>query len=505
MTGYHPLSLTKNLLLLAGILIGLYLTSLYSFLLFHTAAELFTITVASSVFVLTWNTRHMLDNNALLFLGTGSLFVAGLTVFHTLAYKGMGVFPEYDANLPTQLWIATLYLHSLTFFLAPMFIHRHIRLELLVGSYAIVTGLLLASIFYWQIFPDCFVEGAGLTPFKIISEYVISGIFLLTIGLFFKQRRHFDLYVLRLLVISMVFNIGAEMAFTFYVSVYGFSNLTGHFLRLISFILVYKAIVETGLIKPQQLLYRNLKQNEQALQRKTEELQSRNEELDAFSHTVAHDLKSPLTNIITAATTLIEYDTLSREEQQQALQIIKNSGLKMNSIITELLKLAQLRYAEVEYSSLNMVSIIEDVQRRLAFMFESYQAELILPLDWPRVTGYGPWVEEIWVNYLSNALKYGGRPPRVELGVMPLSAGMVKFWVQDNGNGLTTAQQAGLFKKFVRFQPDRVHGEGLGLSIVQDITEKMGGTVGVESTGNPGEGARFHFTLPAAGPRQEVV
>jgi len=494
-TYYHPVSLTKNLLLLAGVLIGLYLTSLYSFLLFHTAAELFTITVASSVFVLTWNTRHLLDNNALLFLGTGSLFVAGITVFHTLAYKGMGVFPEYDANLPTQLWIALLYVHSLTFALAPLFIHRPIRMDFLVGSYAIVTGLLLASIFYWQIFPDCFIEGSGLTPFKIISEYVISGFFLAAIVLFIKQRRHFDPYILRLLVLSLVFNIGAEMAFTFYVSVYGFSNLTGHFLRLISFMLVYKAIVETGLIKPQQLLYRNLKQNEQALQRKTEELQHRNEELDAFSHTVAHDLKSPLTNIITATTTMVEYDTLSKEEQLKTLKIIKNAGLKMNSIITELLRLAQLRYAEVKCSPLNMVAIIEDVQQRLAYMFESHQAELILPPVWPEAVGYSPWVEEVWTNYLSNAIKYGGRPPRLELGADMLSPTVVKFWVQDNGNGLDPTQQDQLFGKFIRFQPDRVHGDGLGLSIVRNITEKMGGEVGVESTGIPGDGARFYFTL----------
>ena len=87
--------------ILFGILIlfGLYLTSLYSYLLFHSLVELFSIIVACCIFIVAWNSRRFLDNNYLLFIGITYLFIGGLDLVHTLAYKGMGVFQEYDSNL----------------------------------------------------------------------------------------------------------------------------------------------------------------------------------------------------------------------------------------------------------------------------------------------------------------------------------------------------------------------------------------------------------------------
>jgi len=110
-------------------------------------------------------------------------------------------------------------------------------------------------------------------------------------------------------------------------------------------------------------------------------------------------------------------------------------------------------------------------------------------------------VEEVWVNYLSNALKYGGQPPRVELGAEQKDE-MVKFWMRDNGNGIAPEEQARLFTLFTRLEV-RAKGHGLGLSIVQRIVEKLGGQVGVESDGVPGHGSLFCFTLPAAHARDK--
>jgi signal transduction histidine kinase len=120
-------------------------------------------------------------------------------------------------------------------------------------------------------------------------------------------------------------------------------------------------------------------------------------------------------------------------------------------------------------------------------------------------------VEEVWVNYLSNAIKYGGQPPRVELGSSlqdpplagggptaqsaPSETGWVRFWVRDNGLGLTPDEQGRLFTLFTRLEQTRVKGHGLGLSIVRRIVDKLGGEVGVES--EIGEGSTFWFTLPA--------
>jgi two-component system sensor histidine kinase/response regulator len=103
----------------------------------------------------------------------------------------------------------------------------------------------------------------------------------------------------------------------------------------------------------------------------------------------------------------------------------------------------------------------------------------------------------VWANYLSNAIQYGGRPPRVELGVTEQADGMVRFWVRDNGPGLTPEEQARLFTPFTQLAQVRARGHGLGLSIVRRIVERLGGQVGVES--EIGRGSAFTFTLPGMG------
>ena len=106
----------------ALVLGGLYLTSLYNYLLFHSLAEVFSAAVALAIFMLVWNVRRSLSNNYLLFVGIAYLFIGGLDVLHTLAFKGMGIFREYDENLQAQLWIAARYLQSLSLLVAPFFL-----------------------------------------------------------------------------------------------------------------------------------------------------------------------------------------------------------------------------------------------------------------------------------------------------------------------------------------------------------------------------------------------
>jgi PAS domain S-box-containing protein len=235
---------------------GLYVTILHSYLLFHSLAEMFSIVVGCAIFMLAYNARRFLDNGYILFIGIAYLFIAGVDLLHTLSYKGMMVFKGYETNLPTQLWIAARYMESVSFLLAPFFLGRRVRINTVLMSYALVTTFLLVSIFYWNIFPTCFVEGIGLTPFKIISEYIISIILMISIVIMFRRRREFNPRVLRLIVASMVLTIISEMSFTLYVHAYGLSNLIGHYLKIVSCYLIYKAIIETGLTKPYDLLYR---------------------------------------------------------------------------------------------------------------------------------------------------------------------------------------------------------------------------------------------------------
>ncbi|MBN1219288.1 MAG: hypothetical protein JXM69_10200 [Anaerolineae bacterium] len=481
------------------ILLGLYLTSRYSYLLFHSLAELFSIIVACATFMLAWNSRRFLDNNYLLFIGIAFLFVAGLDLLHTLAYKGMAIFKGDNANLPTQLWIAARYLQSVSLLIAPLFLIVTLRPNRMFLSYTIVTSLLLGTIFYWQIFPDCYIEGVGLTPFKILSEYFIALILVGSIALLYRRRQYFDREVLRLLAWAIVCTISAELAFTNYVGVYDFSNLIGHILKIVSFYLIYKAIIETGLVRPYSVLFRNLKQSEETLRRYTQELQIRNEELDAYVHTVAHDLKTPLSNLTICSSMLLD-DTSFRmnDDQREMLQDIKQTAFKMNSIIDELLLLAEVRQIEVKVEPLAMAVIVNEATKRLAHEIAAARAEIIIPNSWPIALGYAPWVEQVWVNYISNAIKYGGQPPRVELGSTIQTNGQIRFWIKDNGIGLSRETQPQLFTSFTQLGRVRVTGHGLGLSIVKRIVEKLNGQVGVESKGVSGHGSLFFFTLPRA-------
>jgi len=246
------------------------------------------------------------------------------------------------------------------------------------------------------------------------------------------------------------------------------------------------------------------KRAEEALQQRTAELEARNEELDAFAHTVAHDLQG-LVGLVTGYAEVLAEDhaEFSGEKLERCLYAVVHNGRKMSEVIDGLLLLASTRKMDVEIEPLVMPSIVAEAQRRLVSMIAEYQAEMVVPDTWPAALGYGPWVEEVWVNYISNAIKYGGRPPRVELGAEAQPDGMVRFWVQDNGSGLMPEARARLFVPFTQLAHLHSKGHGLGLSIVQRIVDRLGGQVGVDSEGVPGRGSIFSFTLPGAGGQSE--
>jgi len=235
----------------------------------------------------------------------------------------------------------------------------------------------------------------------------------------------------------------------------------------------------------------------EALRQRTEELQVRNEELDAFSHTVAHDLKNPLTYVVGFAETIHDsYRTLSDEDLEKYLLQIAQNGRKMGNIIDELLLLAGVRQMEIDPQPLDMAHIVDDVLYRMAYMIQESDAAISLPDHWPAALGYGPWIEEVWINYIGNGIKYGGDPPHLRLGAKRGENEMVRFWIQDDGQGLTPEEQERLFIPFTQLKQVQTTGYGLGLSIVRRIVEKLGGRVWVES--EVGEGSTFYFSLPAA-------
>jgi signal transduction histidine kinase len=309
------------------ILAGLYLSSLHSYLLFHVVVELFSIAIAFCVFMIAWNSRKLISNNYLLLVGISYLFMGCLDLAHTMSFKGMNII-SVDTNVPTQLWIASRYLQSISLLLALFFFGRKIKPDLVFASYLAVFILTLLSIFYVKIFPDCFIEGKGLTQFKINSEYLISLLFISTIVLLKRYKKEFDENILRLIVWSLLFAIGSELFFTLYLNVYGFANLIGHYFKVASFYCMYRATIETGLEKPYSVLLRDLKISEKTLRNHEEELEKtikkRTDELQATNAQIV-----ALGRRLAEAENL-ERQRLARELHDQVGQNLTALGINLN-------------------------------------------------------------------------------------------------------------------------------------------------------------------------------
>ncbi|MCF8040105.1 MAG: PAS domain S-box protein, partial [Desulfohalobiaceae bacterium] len=256
------------------LLLGLFAVSRSNYLLFHGIAELFSIAVAWSVFLLVWNVRQYMQNDGLFFLGLGYLFIGFFDLLHTLGYKGMGIFlgAGEPSNLATQLWIAGRGFEAAVLLLFPLLLSKRFRPRLPLGILIVATALILASIFAWETFPVCFSQEAGLTPFKIGSEYAICLIILIAAILLHQRRHQLDPAVYRFMLAAMAATIAAELSFTLYTDVYGILNLAGHYLKIISFFFIYCGLIRSGLIRPYAVLFQELLKEKEACQDSEERL-----------------------------------------------------------------------------------------------------------------------------------------------------------------------------------------------------------------------------------------
>jgi two-component system, sensor histidine kinase and response regulator len=307
------------------------------------------------------------------------------------------------------------------------------------------------------------------------------------------------------------------------ITVYGFSGFIPRYVPLLVLIGTFCTLYPINL-----LLFRLMRQNDtqrlhlqrmaaklqeanqqladrqQSLQLHRDELERQNHELNTFARTLAHDLKNLLAVVVQNNDLLVYYleaktagPVPGLERLQRAASRSHDAARLMARIVDAVLLLAGVSVQQhAPLQVLAMATILSEAQKRLASSIANYQATINVATTWPPAIGYAPWVEEIWVNYMENAVKYGGRPPHLEIGGETLGNGFVRFWVQDNGLGLTPEQQQLLFVEFTQLKRLDQSSYGLGLSIAKHIAEKLGGTVGVES--ESGQGSKFYFTLPAA-------
>ncbi|MFO8082258.1 MAG: MASE3 domain-containing protein [Armatimonadota bacterium] len=479
---------------------GLYLAQSHSYLLFHSIVEIFAVAVAMALFMLAWNSRQFSDGHFLLWIGIGYLFVGMLDLVHTLTYTGMGVFPEAGVDEPTQLWVAARFMQALVLLTAPLFFTRRLPARTTLAGFAAATTLVLLSIFAWDIFPTAWDEAAGgLTSFKIIAEYVICGLLLLAAGWMLAWRDRLDRTVLGLLVGSIAATFAGELAFTLYADPYGFPNLVGHFLKLVAFYLIYKAVVEVGLRCPYDVLFRDLKQREEELERSQAQLEALNETLEQRVAQRTEQARALAGELARAETRERERLASILHDDLQQLLAAARMRVKMASgspdTQVELLGAADEHLSEaIEMSRRLAVEVSPAIVREqglgpaLHWLAEHMRERHGLTVD---VTTDGEIslgnadVEAMTLRVtrelLFNVVKHAG-VDHATLHAEMNEDSQLRIHVIDDGHG---------------FDPEDLLNEaggGFGLQSVRNRIETLGGSCAIDSA--PGEGTRVTMVIP---------
>lgn len=494
---------------------ALYALSRANYLLFHSLVELFSVVVAFGTFTVAWHTRRTIENGYILFLGLGMLFVGAIDLVHTLAFRGMGVFPGGGSNAATQLWIAARGLECLGFLVAPLLVARRVRVAAVLTAYALAAAALLAAVF-GGVFPDCFVEPSGLTPFKKASEVVVIAVLLVALRLLWRARAHFERDVFAALTAALVLAAAAEASFTLYRDVTGLANMAGHLLKLSAFVLIYRALVVTGIARPLDLLFRTLKEREASLQRDNavlasyrRELETKNRELAAISEhknellgIAAHDIRSPLT-VIEMYLSLLE-DRLGGRldaESRKFIETIRKTCRRILDLVGDLLDFTAIENATLSLDRQEVCLrplVAEALVPHTELARTKGIAVRLEPGDDPPPVLADPHrIEQVVANLVSNAVKFSPRGTTVTVRVLQ-RAGETGISVADEGPGIAAQEIPRIFAPFQRTTAKATGGEGstgLGLAIVQKIADAHAGRVEVGS--EPGHGSTFTLWLPA--------
>ncbi|AGY57180.1 sensor histidine kinase [Gloeobacter kilaueensis] len=246
---------------------------------------------------------------------------------------------------------------------------------------------------------------------------------------------------------------------------------------------------------------------ERRVRERTAQLEAANQELEAFSYSVSHDLREPLRNMQGLAQALLEDfpEQLSPTAHQYA-QLIVSSGQQLDVLIQELLAYSRLGRAELPIQPINLNAVLSSALAQLEAKLLEANAVIEIEGTLPIVLGHFSTLVQVTFNLLSNAIKFvaAGVQPQVRVraewrtsstrqqAVLP-----IRLWVEDNGIGIAPVNHQRIFRVFERLHgAESYPGTGIGLAIVRRGVEKLGGSVGVESA--LGSGSRFWLELSAA-------
>lgn len=458
--------------------------------------------IAFGIFIYGWNARKYIENSFILFLGVGYLFVGALDFLHFLAYQGMGVFSQADPNLSTQLWMAARYLESLTLLTSLLFIKKYASPHVLLAGFAILTAIIIGSIFYWQTFPVCYVADVGLTSFKKISEYAVCVIFLISLYILHKKRDELDNQVHKYICWSLILTVMAELAFAQYMHVYGITNTAGHFLKIMSYYLIYKAIVFTGIIRPLDLIFLELKKKDLQLKEDLSTIMALEKDRGIVLSMLVHDMKTPLISIKGFSSLLLKKpELLVNSKSREYVDVIYRQSENLEKLVHDFLISSRSGHGNLALNidQCNLQDLLKEIIENylnqckdtgLQIEPSIQQTSLTVPIDRSRF-------HRAISNLLDNAMRFS--PPNGTI-FLKLNVGEKEFTleIQDQGPGIPDNDLMEIFKPFYRGAAQKdSNGYGLGLAGVKTIVESHGGVVRAGNTESGG--AVFIIVMPLEG------
>jgi light-regulated signal transduction histidine kinase (bacteriophytochrome) len=235
---------------------------------------------------------------------------------------------------------------------------------------------------------------------------------------------------------------------------------------------------------------------EQRIEERTSQLSEANKELEAYSYSVSHDLRAPLRAIDGFARFLIEdYGNVLDDEGKKIVQVIRQNSKRMGQLIDDLLRFSKLSRAQLRFSTVQMKPLVESVYQEIAGGEPGNRIHFSVE-DLMDAKGDEPMIRQVWTNLISNAVKYTAhREPATVTISSEATDGRVIYCIRDNGAGFDMKYAGKLFGVFQRLHSTReFEGTGIGLAIVKQVIQRMGGKVWAESEVN--RGAAFYFSLP---------
>ncbi len=479
------------------------------FLTTHLTLEVASVIVAILVSIFCWYEYRYQQQQKMLILAFTFCIMGMLDFVHSLSYLGMPYFiTENSANKASTYWIMARLVQGLGIFLAIYLKDRKLRIPVANIVFTLVILVSMVGIgavaFLLPYLPGMYDPAAQTqTMTKILSEYIVIGLYVLTAGKLLTSKSTDKRDVL--LTYALAVGVFGELAFATYNYVYDSYNLLGHIFKIISFGIILKGLFDEAI---GQLFQANKELDDQrhALEKANEQLQKTDLMKDEFLANTNHELRSPLTAII-AFTELLQ-DTQTgplTPLQSDYVNEISDSSNDLLSRVNEIRDLSRIKAGKMILRSEKIMveELVDTIVRRFKPQYDN--KGIFLEVESPPksiiVTGDVERVSQILSNLLSNALKFTPAGGTVLVSAyLDNSLSHAKITVEDNGIGIDPLEHEAIFDMFYQIDGTSSRsygGTGLGLSLVKNLVELQGGTINLES--HPNQGSIFSFSLPIYG------